>query len=100
MNMNKELEEIIRTVKNLQGKISKKYKAEVIGIFGSYSRGEQKKGSDVDVLVRFLEGATLFDFVGLANFLEEELNLKVDVVPADTVRKEIREQVFKEVVYL
>ena len=98
--MNKELEEIIRTVKSLQDKIRQEYKAEVIGIFGSYGRGEQKKGSDVDVLVRFFEGATLFDFVGLANFLEEELHLKVDVVPADTVREEIREQVFKEAVYL
>lgn len=98
--MNKELEEIIRTVKSLQDKIRQEYKVEVIGIFGSYGRGEQKEGSDVDVLVSFFDGATLFDFVGLANFLEEELHLKVDVVPADTVRKEIREQVFKEAVYL
>jgi len=69
-------------------------------MFGSYAREEQKEGSDMDILVRFLEGASLFDFVGLANFLEEKLDLKVDIVPIDTIREEIRENVLKEAIYL
>lgn len=99
-HMDKKLERIIKTLKGLEGKIRTEYKAEVIGLFGSYVRGEQKDTSDVDVLVSFLEGATLFDLVGLANFLEEELKLKVDIVPIDTIRKEIEEQVLKDAVYL
>jgi predicted nucleotidyltransferase len=74
------------------------YKAEVIGIFGSYSRGEQKRGSDLDILVKFNEGASLFDFVGLADFLEEKLNLKVDIVSERAIREELKDQIFNEVV--
>jgi hypothetical protein len=85
----------------LQEEVKREYKAEIIGIFGSFVRGEQKEGSDIDVLVKFYKGATLFEFVGLAIFLEETLGIKrVDVVPYDTVREEIKEQVFKEAIYL
>lgn len=78
--------------------IKKEYKAEVIGLFGSYTRGEQKEGSDIDILVRFSEGATLLDFVGLANFLEEKLKIKVDIVSERAVRPELKEQILSEVV--
>ncbi|HHT9118619.1 MAG TPA: nucleotidyltransferase family protein, partial [Candidatus Hypogeohydataceae bacterium YC38] len=57
-NMNRDLEGIIKTLKTLEVQIKRAYRAEVIGIFGSYARGEQKERSDVDVLVSFLEGAT------------------------------------------
>ncbi|HEW92444.1 MAG TPA: nucleotidyltransferase [Thermotogaceae bacterium] len=84
----------------MQGITKERYKAEVIGIFGSYVRGEQKEGSDLDVLVKFYKGATLFELVGLSIFLEKELGIKVDVVLYDAVREEIRERVLKEAVYL
>ena len=58
-----------------------RYDAEIIGIFGSYARGEQTERSDVDVLARFDADATLFDLIGLSLFLEEKLGIGVDVVP-------------------
>jgi len=97
----KRIEEIIKRLNGLNKEIRKQYKAEVIGIFGSYVRGEQKKRSDLDVLVKFYEGATLFDLVGLTIFLEEKLGIKkVDVVPYDALREEIKDRVLKEAVYL
>jgi predicted nucleotidyltransferase len=97
----KRLEEIKKRLESLSEEVKKQYKAEVIGIFGSYVQGKQKKKSDLDVLVKFYEGATLFELVGLAIFLEEKLGIKkVDVVPYDAVREEIRDRIFKEVVYL
>lgn len=92
--------EIIGTLQELKSEIRRRYKAEIVGLFGSYVRGEQKEGSDVDILVRFFEKATLFDFVGLSDFLEEKLQLKTDVVPVDAVREEIKEDVLKEAIYL
>jgi len=68
-----------------------------IALFGSFVRGEQDGASDIDVLVDFEEGADLFDLVGLALFLEEELQREVDVVPKRALRAEFRETVFKEV---
>ncbi len=66
-------------------------------IFGSYVRGEQKESSDADILVKFLEGATLFDFVSLADFLEEKLKVKVYIVSERAVSQELKEQILKEV---
>lgn len=47
------LDEIKLLIKEHRGEIRQEYKAEVVGIFGSYARGEEKPGSDVDVLVDF-----------------------------------------------
>lgn len=96
--MNKELNAIIRTIKDLREPVRREYKAEIIGIFGSYARGEQKESSDVDILVKFLDRATLFDFVGLADFLEEKLHVKVDIISERAVRPELKEQIFKEAI--
>jgi hypothetical protein len=98
VRMNKELNAIIRTIKDLREQIRREYKAEIIGIFGSYARGEEKESSDLDILVKFLDRATLFDFVGLGDFLEEELHVKVDIVSERAVRPELKEQIFQEVI--
>jgi predicted nucleotidyltransferase len=98
--LSKELKQIIKALKSLEENLKNNYKVEIIGIFGSYFRGVQKKGSEIDILVRFREGATLFDFVRCADMIEETLHHKVDIVPIDTVREEIREDVMKEAVYL
>lgn len=101
MKNNQDGKEIKKILNLLKNKIKKFYKAEIIGIFGSYARGEQKKSSDLDVIVKFDEGATLFDLVGLSIFLEEKLKVKkVDVVPYDSIREEIRENILNEAIYL
>lgn len=89
---------ILNLLRDLKGEIKHKYKAQIKGIFGSYARGEQKRTSDIDILVDFEEDADLFDFTGLALFLEEKLNLRVDIVPEKSLRKEIKSYVLKEVV--
>ncbi len=96
--MSTELERILQGLRRLEKNIREGYRAEIIGVFGSYARGEQGGDSDVDILVRFLEGATLFDFAGLADFLEEELKLKTDIVSERSVRQELKGQIFSEVV--
>ncbi|MCE7747215.1 MAG: nucleotidyltransferase family protein [Candidatus Heimdallarchaeota archaeon] len=96
--MQRELEPIISEIKKHKEFFRSKYKAEIIGIFGSYSRAEQNQSSDVDLLVRFFEGASLFDLAGLANFLEDVLQLKVDIVSERAVREELKEAIYNEVV--
>lgn len=89
---------ILATLKELKPIIATRYKAKEIGLFGSFVRGEQTVNSDIDVLVEFEEGADLFDLVGLADYLEEALQQKVDVVPKRALREELREAVLREVV--
>ena len=78
--------------------LRKKYNVKELGIFGSYARGQQKKSSDVDILVKFSPNATLFDYVGLGNYLEEKLKIKVDVVSERGIRPELKSSIVKGVV--
>ena len=93
-------EEIIKILKTIREEIRKNYKAEIKGIFGSYAMGRQKENSDLDILVTFFEGASLFNLVALGDFLEKKLNLKVDIVPLDTIREEIKDEILKNTIYL
>ena len=92
------LPEILATLRELKEEAGRKYKAELKGIFGSYARGEENPGSDLDVLVEFNEGANLLDLVGLSLFLEEKLHCSVDVVPQSALRKELKSDILKEAV--
>ena len=93
-------QQIIEILHNLKKEISESYKADIKGIFGSYAREEQNQNSDIDILVEFHKGATLLDLVGLSNFLEERLQTKVDVVSQRAVRKEIEDDIYKDIVYV
>ena len=93
-------EYLLKVLKELSQEVKEKYRAKIKGIFGSYAKGEERENSDLDVLVEFASDADLIHFVGLSLFLEEKLGIKVDVVPYDTVREEIKERVFGEVIYL
>ncbi|MBI2934392.1 MAG: nucleotidyltransferase family protein [Chloroflexi bacterium] len=94
----KNLNEIRLVIKSLGEEVRKEYKAEILSVFGSYARGEQEQTSDIDVLVKFHSGATLLDMVGLADLLEDKLGARVDVVPVETLRKEIKDAVISEAI--
>ncbi|WP_448073302.1 nucleotidyltransferase domain-containing protein [Georgenia yuyongxinii] len=55
-------------------------------VFGSVSRGEDTSGSDVDLLVTFDAGASLFDLVELREDLQDLLGVKVDIVSEGGLR--------------
>ncbi len=92
--------EMLNILRGLKAEIRQRYKADIKGVFGPYVRGEQKAGSDIDVLVEFDEGANLLDLTGLSLFLEEKLNSRVDIVPASAIRSEITDSILKEAAYL
>lgn len=94
------LTKIKKILAGCKKKLKKEFKVKEISIFGSLVRGEQKKKSDIDVLVDFEEGADLFDLVGLALYLEKKLGQKVDVVPRRALRREIKSSVLKEAIPL
>lgn len=91
---------VIEVLRDSTEEALSKYKARIRGIFGSYARGEESGASDIDILVDFSEDADLFDFVGLALYLEERLHRPVDVVPVDTIRSEVRSAILNEAIYL
>ena len=65
-------------------------------IFGSVLHGTDREGSDVDILVDALPGATLFDLGGLQFELEEKLGVPVQVVTPGELSKYFRDEVLAE----
>ena len=57
-----------------------RHNADRARLFGSAARGEDTAASDIDLLVHFRAGASLFDLVELADALESLLGVSVDVV--------------------
>lgn len=96
----KSIEEIKSLIKNQKPALKERYRVTKIGIFGSYVRGEQKKKSDVDVLVEFEKPISLLKLVNLENFLADSIGIKVDVVPKEDVRRELKERILGEVIYV
>lgn len=66
------------------------------GIFGSYARSEAKRGSDVDMLVKFKGRKSLLDLVGLKLELEEKLKRTVDIVEYSTIKPLLRKIILGE----
>lgn len=65
-------------------------------VFGSVVHGTDREGSDLDVLVDALPGATLFDLGGLQAELEDLLGVSVDLVTPADLPVDIRRQVLTE----
>ena len=81
-------------------KVLKDNKVKRIAVFGSFSRGEETKKSDIDFLVEFQKDADLFDQVGLQQSLERILKRPVDITTPRAISRYIRRQVLKEAIYL
>ncbi|MBI1742851.1 nucleotidyltransferase family protein [Candidatus Acetothermia bacterium] len=76
------------------------YHVKNLELFGSYVRGQQKKRSDLDILIEFSRPIDLFTFVELKHFLSELLGVKVDLVMKETLKPRIREKILREAVSL
>ena len=66
-----------------------------IRVFGSVVRGENRGDSDVDFLIEFEKGRTLFDLIELKLDLEELIGATVDIVTPDSL-KYLRDRVLAE----
>ena len=97
----KKIEDIRAKLEALKPALKKRYQVETVGFFGSYARGEQRKKSDIDVLVEFSQpnAIDLFDFIELEEFLSKKLGIKVDLVTKSALKPMIKEQILKETIY-
>ena len=67
-------------------------------LFGSYSRGEQRADSDVDLLVKFDRSRPigLFAYVRMRRELEERLGRKIDLVEEGTLRPAAQKTAYQD----
>jgi predicted nucleotidyltransferase len=98
----KTLSEIQRILEAQEETLATNYGITVIGVFGSYARGEQRADSDLDILIE-LERPPRISLIGLVeleDYLSDLLGVRVDVAIKRNLRKRIGERILSEVVRL
>lgn len=80
--------------------LKKEFNVKEIGVFGSFARNENKKKSDIDILVDFSRPIGLFKFMDLEEYLSKVLSGKIDLVSKRALKGHIGERILKEVVYI
>lgn len=75
--MNKQY--ILELIKAEKPFLRAQFGVEEIALFGSYARGDQKSGSDVDIFVS-IKNKTLGNYFSLMDYLEKKLHKKIDLV--------------------
>ena len=78
--------------------LTERYSVETLEVFGSYVRSEQKKDSDLDILVTFKEVPSLLTFLANENYLSDLLGVKVDLVMNDSLKPKIGGQILQEAI--
>lgn len=97
------IEKIKKKLEELKPILEEKYNIKSIGVFGSYVRGEEKKTSDLDILVEFREKEVVgfFKFIELEEYLRKILKVKkVDLVTKDALKPYMGREILKEVSYV
>src|SRR4030067_1837360 len=88
----------------------KKYGVKRIGLFGSYASGEQRKDSDIDLVIEFDQKRFGKDFKGLydafvviSSYIEKMFNKKVDILTPDSIKtiriKKVAQEIKRSIVY-
>ncbi|MBU3912675.1 MAG: nucleotidyltransferase family protein [Nanoarchaeota archaeon] len=75
-------------------KILRKNGIKKAGIFGSFTRNEQKKGSDVDILIEFR--GSLLKLIRIERELENKIKIKVDLLTYNGINPLLKERILQE----
>ncbi len=96
---------ILRTINQIKAEIAlltlvleENYHVKSLEIFGSFARGEQSPKSDLDLLVTFSGSYSLWDLLDVKEFLSKKLRLKIDLVPKDSIKPMLKEQITQEAI--
>jgi len=96
--MNKD--EVIKEIGKKLPFLKEKYHVKNLGVFGSVARGEEKKDSDIDMLVEFNSPVGFVEFIKLEYFLSDTLKQKVDLITKNALKRVIKDQIIKETLYV
>lgn len=90
------IEELLASERQEILRLAEKHGAHNVRVFGSMVRGEAGPDSDIDLLIDFETGRSLFEHAALLLELEDLLGRKFDVVTERGLRPRVRERILSE----
>ena len=78
----------------------KKHGITKASVFGSYARRDQKKRSDIDILVKVKNGTSLLDLAGFELDLEDIMKRKVDLLTYDAIHPYVKDEILKDEIFI
>jgi uncharacterized protein len=93
------LTSIQQILAQIKPELKQKYFVDTIGLFGSIVRNDFTDKSDVDIIVDFTQPIGI-EFIDLADFIENKLNKKVDLVSRNGVKEKYFHQIESEIIYV
>ena len=95
-----DLDSIKNKLQFLKPELASKYFVSSIGLFGSVVRKDfNPERSDIDILVDFSRPVGI-EFIDLANYLECQINRKIDLVSKNGIKKNYYKEIEPEIVYV
>jgi hypothetical protein len=95
----KSLQEIKSTISKHKDQLFNDYPIKSLAIFGSYSKNEQNKESDLDIIVEF-NGKIGIRFIDLANELEDLVGFKIDLVSKNGIKEKYFKSISSDLIYV
>lgn len=92
--------EIIKQLKKFKLESASRYGINLMGIFGSYARGQQDENSDQDIFISLNE-ADFFVLEKIKEELENVLHIPIDIVNfRSLLRNTLKQNNLKDAVYI
>ncbi len=100
-SMRIDLEQIFKKIRPHMDTIIKQYNVDVIGIIGSYLKGEQKTDNDLGFYIKFTSANIKSDHINnLKKFLEDVFNLKIDLLIENQLDEKLKPKIIKDVEFI
>ena len=80
--------------------VTQKLKPTLLGIFGSYARGEENEKSDLDILIDFETKVNLIELIGIEQEISELLGIKVDLITLRSVNASLKPYIESDLIRL
>ncbi len=92
------LDTVLETIRARRDEIEARYGIRLIGVVGSVARGEERPGSDVDVMIDITGKPSLFSLSDVMFELETALGRRIDLVDRETMRPAARAYIERDLV--
>lgn len=90
---------ILETLKKHRQYLFQKYPIQTLALFGSRSRSDYDKNSDIDILVEFNKPVGM-DFIRLSHELEDLFHANVDLVTKNSIKSTYMKYIEKDLLYV